>query len=354
MPNIPQGPVGPIVPQGAVYPYSSAIGAFTIGFSPIGIVPSIPPPYPNTILAYLYWEYSDDDDLQAWFAAYNTNTQQYRNWFANLNLPNYTGDISQRPGWSSALLDWVAGGLYGMVRPVFGTGDLVTIGPYNTFAYDTLPYNELLTISKIQYAEASDDIFQRCITWHFFKGDGRYFTINWLKRRVLRFLTGTYGSPQITDYLTPSGPDSTLFPSSNRRVSVTFGAGNVVTRFIPTTDVYAGPYNTFAYDTLPYNELAVARYGYDEIEENTYDSVSIRLINRVVTVSSGTVYDTFAFNTEPYNALQTVSVVLPPPPWSTDDAQALQEGIEQGILETPFQYNFMVDTDASFTFLPQL
>ena len=37
---------------------------------------------------------------------------------------------------------------------------------------------------------ADDDTYRRCLTWHYQKGDGKYFNIRWLKRRVMRFERG--------------------------------------------------------------------------------------------------------------------------------------------------------------------
>jgi hypothetical protein len=89
----------------------------------------------GTIPAYLYEEYTDDDDLQAFFTAYNQWQQDFVDTFNGLNLPIYT-----QPKINGELLDWVGQGIYGYPRPTlspFTKGRM--IGPYNTYAYNTWP-----------------------------------------------------------------------------------------------------------------------------------------------------------------------------------------------------------------------
>ena len=43
--------------------------------------------------AYVFQQYADDDNIQAWFTAYNQIAEQYLLWFNTLNLPIYTGGI---------------------------------------------------------------------------------------------------------------------------------------------------------------------------------------------------------------------------------------------------------------------
>ena len=162
------------------------------------------------IPSYLYVQYNDDDTLQAFVSAQNTLQQQYLDWFNEINLPIYTGPLI-----AGSLLDWVAQGLYGLLRPALKSGKSVTYGPYNTVPFNFLPFNTFKIVGAVSYGYVSDDIFKRIITWSFYKGDGFQFSIPWLKRRIQRFLNGVNG--------TDSGTDET-YP-----VSVTFGAGNAVT-----------------------------------------------------------------------------------------------------------------------------
>lgn len=164
----------------------------------------------QTIPSYLYVQYNDDDDLQAFVAAYNELAQEVISWFVNINLPIYTGPLIIRE-----LLDWVAEGLYGIKRPTLPSGLNRDLGPLNTYMMNVLPPNGRRTISPSEVFATTDEIFKRIITWNFYKGDGRTFNVRWLKRRVMRFLTGVNGTdPGIAD----------TYP-----ISVTFGANHEVT-----------------------------------------------------------------------------------------------------------------------------
>lgn len=166
-------------------------------FTPTSLLTIIP--------AYLYQQYYDDDNLQAFISAYNALAQSYLDWFNGINLPIYTG-------LSGNLLDWVALGLYGLPRPVLAvvqSGDLT--GPFDTYEIDTLEFNESTGNTTSQAFTVTDDIFQRIITWSIYKSDGTAFTVPWLKRRVARFLAGTNG----TDYLGPTDQISVSLSGTN-------------------------------------------------------------------------------------------------------------------------------------------
>ena len=138
------------------------------------------------IPAYVYQQYADDAYMQGIFAAYNSIAQDYLDWFANIGLPIYTG-------LSGPLLDWVATGLYGIIRPTLQTAYVPNKGPFASVSFaGGVPYAGGLN-SKSQSTTVTDDIYKRIITWSFYKGDGQVFNIPWLKRRVIRFLYGTSG-----------------------------------------------------------------------------------------------------------------------------------------------------------------
>jgi hypothetical protein len=165
------------------------------------------------IPSYLYQQYYDDSDLQAFVGAYNTLAQEYLDWFNNLNLPIYTVQ-------NGAALDWVALGLYGLVRPTLPQGSYLRLGEYDSVPYDTLSYDTEKLISPTSFYITTDDIFKRIITWNFYKGDGYQFNITWLKKRIQRFLQGTNGTLAVLD--------------NTYQVSVTFAADNVVNIHITT------------------------------------------------------------------------------------------------------------------------
>jgi hypothetical protein len=197
------------------------------------------------IPSYLYQEYADDENLQGFIAAYNALAQEYADWFNQINLPCYTGPLI-----SDTLLDWVASGLYGIQRPALTGNALVT-----------------------------DDQFKRIISWHFYKDDGKVFDVRWLKRRIMRFLTGISGTGQ--------GINQTY------QISVRFGGSGVV-----YINVYTGVgYHRggAAFNSSAYNVIA-------------YDVMGIIIRNYV----------------------------------DTTLAPILKQAIDAGVLELPFQYSYIV------------
>ena len=166
-------------------------------YPPTPTTGSFPPSGPVTrldvLLAYLYKEWEDDDDLQGWVESYNTYAQLFIDWFNALDLPIYTKQ-------QGALLDWVAQGIYGISRPTLFLNRPFARGPFSTASFCEIPFAELAIENDVSnVAVTSDDIFKRIITWHFYKGDGKNLTTTWLRRRVARFLFGVDGS----DYSEP-------------------------------------------------------------------------------------------------------------------------------------------------------
>lgn len=227
----------------------------------------------QTIPSYLYQQYSDDDDLQAFVASYNQIAQQYVTWFAQIGLPVYTGALI-----AGALLDWVAAGLYGFIRPVLPSGHSQAVGPFNTEAFNTRPYNVRKLIGSANYYATDDDTFKRIITWHYYKGDGKVFNIRWLKRRIMRFLSGQNGTSPSVD--------------NTYQVSVTFGVGN---------------------------------------------QVNIRILRGLRTVTGGA-FNTVSFNALPFNAIRSTFRQFAP----LVDAPILKAAIDSGACELPFQFTYVV------------
>lgn len=143
----------------------------------------------KTIPSYLYKQYQDDADLQAFVDEYNAMSQYYVNWFSTVGLPVYTG-------LSGSLLDWIAEGLYDLSRPTVEVVGSLALGPYNTVYFNRAgyPYDAFNAAVASQFFVASDDLFKRILTWHLYRGDGKVFSILWLKNRVLRFLKGANGT----------------------------------------------------------------------------------------------------------------------------------------------------------------
>ena len=199
----------------------------------------------KVIPSYVYQNYYDDSDIQAFAANYNAMAQDYATWFATASLPIYsvqTGD----------LLDWTANGLYGIARPTLGN------------------------------ALATDDVYQRVITWAFYKGDGKAFNIRWLKRRIMRFLAGANG--------TDPGVNQTY------QISVRFGAPNIV---------------------------------------------YINILEGIAQLTGGAIFNQFAFNAKVYNEVDvTIEHYV-----DTTLAVTLQQAINAGVCELPFQFVYIVSVN---------
>ena len=239
---------------------------------------TFPPAGPSTLLAtipsYLYEQYSDDSDLQAFVRAYNELAQAYVDWFNQLDLPIYT-----KVQISGALLDWVAAGLYGMVRPTLSSGGNRDLGAFNTYAFNVMPFNTRRIIGPQNVAATNDDIFKRILTWHFYKDDGKVFNIRWLKRRVMRFLNGVNGTSYNVD--------------QTYQISVTFGVGN---------------------------------------------QANIRLLNGVRVLTGGAFLNGFAFNTLAFNERTSEFTSFA----ELQNAEIFKEAADSGALELPFQYSWVV------------
>lgn len=246
------------------YPPTSTAGAF----------PPAAPPVLDVIPSYLYVEYKDDDDLQAFVSAYNDMAQNYVDWFNDVGLPIYTG-------LSGSLLDWVAEGLYGITRPSLASGQNKNVGPFNTYVFNEegVGFNTHKVIGPSNVTVTTDDIFKRIITWAFFKGDGNVFNVRWLKRRIMRFLLGKSGVNFNVDETYP--------------ISVTFGVGN---------------------------------------------QVNITITPGSLTVLGGAQFNAFQLNGIPFNGLLSQGN----PTSHLPNEAELKEGIDAGVLELPFQFDWVV------------
>jgi len=168
-------------------------------------------PLQQTIPSYLYWEYSDDENLQAFVDAYNSLSQGYLDWFNNTPLGLYTSPYITGP-----LLDWIGQGVYGIPRPVLSSIATLRLAGYNENTYNTISYNGLFYQSSQTSAIANDDIYKRVMTWNLYRGDGQMFTVGWLKNRVNRFVNGANGS----DYAVLNNPPSITISGNTFTVTV--------------------------------------------------------------------------------------------------------------------------------------
>lgn len=193
------------------------------------------------IRSYMYTQYNDDDNLRAFFTAYNSMAQGIYDWMVNANLPVFIGEYN-----TGDQLRWISHGIYGVLPPVISSSEQREIGPYNTLEFNQLAFNEYRVINQSDQVVVSDDLFKRIMTWNFYKGDGFYFSIPWIKRRILRFLLGVNGTDILND--------------QRWSISIQFVDGGIV------ISIYKGRrqftrsaiYNASAYNSRKYNQKDTA------------------------------------------------------------------------------------------------
>jgi hypothetical protein len=275
----------------------------------------------DVIPSYLYQEYSDDDDLQEFVIAQNTMQQDYVDTFNALDLPIYPGPIV-----AGKLLDWVGMGVYGMARPAIGSGVPLQVGPLNTWGcnmpghsmdvmaeyygndqFNTVPsINGLAQLSVGDVVITDDDTYRRILTWHFYKGDGNYWSTRFLKRRVWRFCYGWNGTS--ADFvIDPMTGTKYKFIADTDQISVSLGVNrNCTIRFVlgirTVTD--GEMLNVFGC-----NGFAIS------IGAHTPD-------DKVVTL----------------NDLRSIYQPLPALPFM----DVFKNSVDTGALELPYQYNYTV------------
>jgi hypothetical protein len=220
-----------------------------------------------------------------------------------------------------------------MARPALSTGLPIVMGPLNTWGYNwlfqiwnpspppaehvTFGLNEIEVLSAGDIINTSDDLYRRIITWHFYKGDGKYFSIRWLKRRIWRFLYGPNGLP----------PDYAVDPMLD---------------YQPHPGGMADPDDAFIADT---SQISIST-GVDQ-------NVTIRFVLGHRTVTGGAMMNAFGCNgfepaigvSPPWNIgqsgitlndLETTYVHYVPLPYM----ETFKEALDSGALEVPYQFNF--------------
>lgn len=214
----------------------------------------------DIIRSYLYTQYNDDDNIRAFVTAYNTMAKNIYDWMKNANLPIFVGGYN-----AGDQLRWIARGIYGVKPPVLSSGRQLVIGAFNTFTFNSVPFNTRKVINQSQQVVVSDDLFKRIMTWNFYKGDGFYFTIPWLKRRIMRFLTGVNGVDVVNDQ---HWSISVLFSGEGASVSIIKG-------FRKLTD--SSVYNTQTFNSRAYNQktsvlIKSNEYEYASLFKQAFDS----------------------------------------------------------------------------------
>lgn len=207
----------------------------------------------DIIRAYLYQQYNDDENLQAFVDAYNTLSKDIYSWMKDANLPVFVGGYN-----AGDQLRWIALGVYGVRPPILVSDKRRTFGDYNSLLFNQLPFNGRMVKDESEQVVASDDVFKRVMTWNYYKGDGFNFTIPWLKRRVMRFLTGVDGVDVVNDQ---RWSISVLFSTSGANISIVKGYRKLTN---------SGVYNSFPINTRSFNQNTSVL-----IKSNEYEFASL-------------------------------------------------------------------------------
>ncbi len=214
----------------------------------------------DIIRSYLYTQYNDDDNIRAFVTAYNTMAKNIYDWMRSANLPIFVGGYN-----AGDQLRWIARGIYGVKPPVLESGRQLVIGEFNTCTFNTVPFNTRRVINQSEQVVVSDDLFKRIMTWNFYKGDGFYFTIPWLKRRIMRFITGVNGVDVVNDQ---HWSISVLFSGGGASVSIIKGF-----RKLTDSSVYnAQTFNSRAYNQKTSVLIKSNEYEYASLFKQAFDS----------------------------------------------------------------------------------
>lgn len=146
-------------------------------------------PLADVAPSYLYFQFQDDPDLQAFVRSYNEIVQGYIDWFNSTPLGVYVN-----PTISGELLSWIGAGIYGIERPYISNIKNQVFGSTNSFATNQYATNSFNLIQSGVSAIVSDDIYKRVMTWYLYRGDGYEATVQWLRKRIARFVYGINGS----------------------------------------------------------------------------------------------------------------------------------------------------------------
>ncbi|WBA60278.1 hypothetical protein [Citrobacter sp. 21OH12SH02A-Citro] len=131
--------------------------------------------------------------------------------------------------------------------------------------FNQLPFNGRKIVNQSEQVVVSDDLFKRIMTWNFYKGDGYYFTIPWLKRRIIRFLTGVDGVDVVNDQ---RWSISVLFSGSGASITIIKGYRKLTDSTI---------FNSFSFNSRAYNQkknvlIKSNEYDYAPLFKQAFDS----------------------------------------------------------------------------------
>ncbi|MDF7675085.1 hypothetical protein PT277_05140 [Acetobacteraceae bacterium ESL0709] len=136
-----------------------------------------------------YNQFTDDEDIAAFFTAFYKIARQTISWMAEHPFAFYVG-----PQLTGGFLNYCTYCLYGQFRYKISYVQVQHYtGSINEEEINIKSIDEETITKTYLGTSISDDLHKRITTWNFYKGDGLNFTIPWLKRRVMRFLTGDNG-----------------------------------------------------------------------------------------------------------------------------------------------------------------
>lgn len=171
-------------------------------------------PLTDIIPAYIYKQYQDDENILAFADGINSLSQEYLDWFNQTPMGVYTNSNV-----AGALLDWVGNNLYGLFRPTISTSSITSSGELGTNTLGTHTIGTLTVTNSGTAQVANDDIYKRLMTWFLYRGDGVQMSVEWVRRRVARFIYGAYGADIDVGLITNVGialpTDSTTLGSTN-------------------------------------------------------------------------------------------------------------------------------------------
>lgn len=171
-------------------------------------------PIQTQLQAYAYQEYADDEYVQAFVSAYNRISQGYLDWSNQNPLALYTNSNI-----SGEMLDFVGNNLYGISRPVISTFSRTISGELGSNVLGDHTMGTLVITESGTAIVANDDIYKRTLTWYLYRGDGMQMSVEWVRRRVARFIYGAYGADIDVGLITNVGialpADSTTLGSTN-------------------------------------------------------------------------------------------------------------------------------------------
>ena len=179
-------------------------------------------PLQDVIPSYLYQQFSDDEDLQAFVNAYNSITQSYLGWFNQTPLAIYAN-----PTISGPLLDWILNGIYGIERPVFSSLTTRYVAGLNAYPVNVVAVNGKQYFQSGTAVIATDDYYKRTATWWLYIGQGRYFNATLLRMKVARFLYGVKG----TDITLSQAQSVSVASTGGTDYTITIPAGTASTYF---------------------------------------------------------------------------------------------------------------------------